>query len=256
MANRTSILSIAGLDPSGCAGITLDSAVIRALGFHSCTIVTSITFQNTCKAIGHEVVPREVVEKQLLSILEDLNIAGVKIGVIHEAHTETLKLLNDFDVVVWDPVFKSTTGHTFSDISRIAKRVCEVAKVITPNKYEAEVLSGVKIESIDDARACAEKLSEMLNVSVVITGGGLEGNDVVYDMIRDHVFTVSAEFSDFEIRGTGCAYSTALTCFLTKRKLDDACRLARLYLLSSVKSAKPVGKCHPCVTPATDFVQF
>jgi|Deesub1362A_J573_1020465.scaffolds.fasta_scaffold00104_1 hydroxymethylpyrimidine/phosphomethylpyrimidine kinase len=250
-----SILSIAGLDPSGCAGLLIDIRVIRSLGFHPCGVVTALTLQNTCHAEGYEVVPHDLMRKQITEIFKDLNVLGVKIGLLNSLESaEAVEMaLGDFDgFVVLDPVIKSTTGLNFfeTDVKNIFERLAGVVDVITPNIFEAELISYLKIKTVDEAKKAAKKISEMFECSTIITGGGLGGRDVVFERKTGEVFTVEAEFSPVEIRGTGCVYSTALTCYLSKgNKLVDAARLARVYLLETVKRAKPAGKCHPCVDP-------
>ena len=258
---KPSLISIAGLDPSGCAGLLLDVRVIRALGFHPCGVVTALTFQNTCKGYGFEPVSPSAVEKQLSSILEDKLIAGVKIGLLNsiEIAKVVVDLLKSYGLgkkgpVVWDPIIKSTTKLEFfnENFVEVAEFLSNVVDVVTPNVEEAELLSGRKIEDISSAEEAARIISRRLNSSVVITGGKLKGVDVVLE--GEKAFTVEAEFSPVEIRGTGCIYSSALTCYLSKGdSLEDATRHSRLYLLESVKRARLTGKCLPCSDPALNF---
>jgi hydroxymethylpyrimidine/phosphomethylpyrimidine kinase len=258
---KPSLISIAGLDPSGCAGLLLDVRVIRALGFHPCGVVTALTFQNTCRGYGFEQVSPSVVEKQLNSILEDKLVAGVKIGLLNSVEVAEVvaNLLKDYEFdnrgpVVWDPVFKSTTKLEFFNESfvGVAESLSAIVDVATPNVEEAELLSGVKINERTSAEKAAMIISRKLNSAVVITGGKLNGIDVVFDGKK--AFTVEAEFSPVEIRGTGCIYSSALTCYLSKgESLEDGARLSRLYLLESVKRARLTGKCLPCSDPVLNF---
>jgi hydroxymethylpyrimidine/phosphomethylpyrimidine kinase len=250
---KSSIITIAGLDPSGCAGLLLDVRVIASLGFHPCGIVSAITFQNTCKGYGYESVSALSVERQLKSILEDMLIAGVKIGLLNskevaEVVSENLK--EHAKVVVWDPVFRSTTELEFfeDDFAEIARILSAVTTVITPNVEEAKLLSGVEITNLATAEKAAKKISEKFNSAVIITGGELKGVDVAFN---GKAFRVEAEYSPVEIRGTGCVYSSALTCYLAKgEELEDAARHSRLYLLESIKRAKLTGKCLPCCEAA------
>jgi hydroxymethylpyrimidine/phosphomethylpyrimidine kinase len=253
---KQTIVSIGGFDPSGCAGVIVDFAVTRSLGFHPCGVITTLTFQNTCK--GHGVVSTSLhdVERQLNSIFEDFQVVGVKIGLINSSEIAGFvsDYLKELDlVVVWDPVMRSTTGLNFQNDSfiEIARKIGEATDVITPNVDEAEFLSGMKIENIDSAKECARMLSKELNSSVVITGGRIGGIDVAFDGSNEYI--VSANFSKLEIRGTGCVYSSALTCFLSRgEEFESALRLARLYLLESIKKSRLAGRCLPCISP-TEF---
>jgi hydroxymethylpyrimidine/phosphomethylpyrimidine kinase len=251
---KASVIAISGLDPSGCAGLLLDARVIASLGFHPCGIASAITFQNTCKGYGYESISALSVEKQLKSILEDAFIVGVKIGLVNsrevaEVISENLRE-HDFETVVWDPVFRSTTDLEFfnNDFTEVAKILSAVTTVITPNVEEAKLLSGIEIRDLSTAEKAARKIFEKFDSTVVVTGGELKGVDVAYD---GRVFTVEAEYSTAEIRGTGCVYSSALACYLASgEKIEDAARHSRLYLLESIKKAKLTGKCLPCCEAA------
>jgi hydroxymethylpyrimidine/phosphomethylpyrimidine kinase len=249
---KPSILSIAGLDPSGCAGLLLDVRVIRALGFHPCGVVTAITFQNTCSGYGFDEVSYPTLESQFRSVFEDELVMGVKLGLLTSKAAEaafTFLRGGDF-FSVWDPVFSSTTGLKFfeNEYLRVTEKITATVDIITPNVEEAELLSGIKIVDILSAERAAERIYSRYGVQTIITGGKLSGKDLIYDGKK--TYTVEAEFSPVEIRGTGCVYSTALTCFLTRgEKIRDAARLARLYLLESVKRAGLYGKCLPCSDP-------
>lgn len=247
-----SVLTIAGFDVCGGAGIHADVKTISSIGFHPSSVITTITFQNTCNVFGIKKVDADTIDKQISAIFDDLNIIGIKIGLVCDVEAakliaDRIKPLNAPKVL--DPVIKASVGYAFSDVEvyRILARACNY---ITPNASEASLMANQKIESIEDAKKVAKRLSEEFDCSTIITGGSLDGKDVVHDSEKSETFTVEAEFSSFEIHGTGCVYSTALTCYLAKGNgLEDACRLARLFLLESVKKAKPIGDCNPVAFP-------
>ncbi|RLI76393.1 hypothetical protein DRO97_00795 [Archaeoglobales archaeon] len=247
-----SILTIAGFDTCGGAGLHADIKTISTIGFHASSVVTTITFQNTCNIYGIEEVDADIIDKQLSSVIKDLDITGVKIGLVCnvEAAKTISKRIEKLEVPkVLDPVIKASVGYEFSDVGvyRILANVCNY---ITPNVDEASLMANEKIKNVEDAKKAAKKISGEFNCSTIITGGSLNGKDVIYDLENSKTFTVEAEFSSFEIHGTGCVYSTALTCYLArKNNLEDACRLARLFLLESIKKAKPIGNCNPVVFP-------
>jgi hydroxymethylpyrimidine/phosphomethylpyrimidine kinase len=232
--------------------LLLDVRVISSLGFHPCGIATAITFQNTCEGYGYEKVSAGVVDRQLRSVLEDELIAAVKIGLLNSKEIAEVVVQNlkdyglDRGVVLWDPVYTSTTKLEFfqKEFSEIAGILSEAVSFLTPNAKEAELLSGMEVKDLESAGNAAKNISGKFGCAVVVTGGRLKGVDVVYD---GELFSVQAEYSPVEIRGTGCIYSSALTCYLARgEKLEDATRHARLYLLEAVKRSKLVGKCHPC----------
>ncbi|RLI79039.1 bifunctional hydroxymethylpyrimidine kinase/phosphomethylpyrimidine kinase [Archaeoglobales archaeon] len=247
-----SILTIAGFDVCGGAGIHADIKTISSIGFHPSSVITTITFQNTCNVYGIEKISADTIDEQISAVLDDLNIIGIKIGLVCDIGAAKLiaERIKSLDIPkVLDPVVKASVGFEFTnmDVYRVLANVCNY---ITPNASEASLMANQRIEGVEDAKKVAKKLSEEFGCSTIITGGSLDGKDVVYDLEKSETFTVEAEFSSFEIHGTGCVYSTALTCYLAKGStLDDACRLARLFLLESIKKAKPVGDCNPVVFP-------
>ncbi len=241
-----SILSIAGLDPSGGAGILADAKTIRSLGFFPSSAVTVITYQNTCGVYGIYEVKPECLERQILAVLDDLNLAGVKVGLVCSIDLANVivKLIKNLDVPkVVDPVIKATMGFRFSgkDVYSILAKACDV---ITPNADEASKLSGIEVKDIESAKEAAKIIADRFGCSVVITGGSLGGKDVVFDVNTRRVFVIEGEVIDMEIHGTGCVYSSALTCYLAKGLgLYEACKEARVFVHKAVMNSVEVGRC-------------
>jgi hydroxymethylpyrimidine/phosphomethylpyrimidine kinase len=239
------ILTVSGLDPCGGAGLHADVKTAKALGFHSISVITALTVQNTCKVFEVQPVNPEIISNQLKALLEDTVIGGVKIGLIPNLEVANVvkKYLKRVEAVkVLDPVLSATAGGKIGDKEGY-KLLARGVDVITPNLREAKEITGLQAEP----EKLAKEIYEKFGCSVVITGGEMGGKDLIYD---GRVFSVEAEFSLVEIHGTGCVYSTALTCYLAKgNTLEDASRLARLFLLESVKRALRIGKCHPVVNP-------
>ena len=244
----SSVLTIAGLDGSGGAGIVADIRTIASLGFHPAAVITALTFQNTLHLEGVFDLAGNI-DRQIEVIKGDLKIAGIKTGMVYsmEAANEVKIGIEDIDAVkVLDPVIEASVGGKLSKLD-VYKYILPSFDVVTPNAYEAAVLSGIAVDSVDDAIMAAEKLYNETNVSVVVTGGTLEGVDVIYDG-RTHF--VEAEMGNVTLHGTGCIYSSALTCFLARGEgLIDAARKARLYVIEAAKKAKIVGKGLPVATP-------
>jgi hydroxymethylpyrimidine/phosphomethylpyrimidine kinase len=248
-----SILSIAGLDTCGGAGLHADIKTIKILGFHPASVVTAITFQNTCGISGMMSLHSGVIERQLSAIFEDLRVEGVKIGMVNklevaEVIVDKIKGLSIPRVL--DPVIRASVGFDLGlkDAYETIARSCDV---ITPNVEEAMQFSGMKIEDTESARMAAEKIADVFNCSVVITGGKLEGKDVVYDVQHGKHHTIEAELIAAEVHGTGCVYSSALVCYLAKGfKLFIACEKARDFVLQAIKRRKMIGKCMPIADPS------
>jgi hydroxymethylpyrimidine/phosphomethylpyrimidine kinase len=244
-----SILTIAGLDTCGGAGLHADIKTIRSLGFHPCSVITAITFQNTCKISGLMPISQDVIEKQLLAVFDDLNIAGIKIGIV--CNSEPFARIEGIYVPkVLDPVLKASIGFEFAskDVYGHLAKLCDV---LTPNAEEAMVLSGISIKSIEDAKAAAKRIAFKFKCSVVVTGGMLEGKDVIFNAELGRFEIVEGELLDFDVHGTGCVYSSALTCYLAKGlNLADSCAKARDFAEKALRNAKIIGKCMPVVDPS------
>ncbi len=231
------ILIVAALDPSGGAGVVADVKTAKALGFYSCVALTAITYQNTCEIKGVFQMPEEVLKNQIDAVLEDIELSAIKIGVSKAFDVP------ETGVRVLDPVFKATVGHTLGE-KRDVERLAEQCDVITPNAYEAEEISGIKVESVEDARLAAKAIAEKFGCSVVITG--VDGVDVAYD---GEFHLVTSEHTGMEVHGTGCVYSTALACYLVDSSFKGAVVKAREFVASAARKAVRVGRCLPAVNP-------
>ena len=237
-----SVLTIAGLDPSGGAGILADIKTIRALGFFPSAVVTTITFQNTCEVRGIREI--DCIEEQMLPVLKDLSLAGIKIGLVcsKDSAKKIAKSIENVDVPkVVDPVMKATVGFEFSskDVYSILAEACDV---ITPNAEEAALLSGIEVKDVKSAKIAAKTIAKDFGCSVVITGGSLSGKDVIFD--SEKIYVVEGDVLKFEVHGTGCVYSTALTCYLAKGfSLYEACKRAREFVHRAVLNSVEVGRC-------------
>lgn len=247
-----SILTIAGLDGSGGAGIVADVRTIASLGFNPAAVVTAITFQNTQRLEGVFDMAGSI-SRQIEVIKSDLKIAGIKTGMVYsiEAAEEIKRGIKGVEAVkVLDPVLNASVGGKLSSIN-VYRYMLPSFDVVTPNAHEAAALSGIAIDSVGDATEtaieAAERIHEMASVKVIVTGGSLGGTDIIYD---GDVHFVEAETGNVVIHGTGCIYSSALTCFLARgEKLLDAARKARLYVIESVKRARIPGRGLPVANP-------
>jgi hydroxymethylpyrimidine/phosphomethylpyrimidine kinase len=235
------VMSIAGIDPSGGAGLYTDLAVIRRLGFYPCGVATALTYQNTCEVRGVYELDQQVIANQISSVLDDLDVVAIKIGLVGSSANAIADLIRDVEIKVVDPVLKSTTGFDFSNLNAY-KSLARICDVITPNVDEAQALAGCKIEDVESAKDCAKRIFERFGCAVVITGGKLGGVDVIFD--GNEFCTVKADIYDYEVHGTGCVYSSALTCYLAKGyDLFKACEFARAFVLEAVKNSLKVGRC-------------
>jgi len=262
MDSKPIILSIAGYDPSSGAGITADVKTAAALGCYAVTCVAALTVQSTQGVFEVEPVRPEVVRETLYRLAEDVEIAGVRIGMLGSA--EVAKVVTKFfrrylhrNLVV-DPVLRSSSGAALLDqggVEEVRKWLLPVADLVTPNMQEAAVLAGEAVdelpgsweEALPVVRALAGKLHGLGCRGVVITGGHLaEAND--YLSLRDSGGVVERVFPGSRIatratHGTGCAFATAVCCGLARgRDVATAVGEAKEFVRQAMLAAYPVGK--------------
>ncbi|AEA47961.1 bifunctional hydroxymethylpyrimidine kinase/phosphomethylpyrimidine kinase [Archaeoglobus veneficus] len=234
------ILIIAALDPVGGAGVIADVKAAKVLGFYPCVALTAITYQNTCRITGVFQMPDDVLRRQIDSVVEDVELSAVKIGVSKAFEVP------EAEVKVLDPVLKATVGYELGS-KKDCEKLAEQCDVITPNAYEAEQLSGIGVKSIEDAKLAAKIIAGKFGCSVVVTG--VDGVDVAYDSSNDTFHLVAGEHTGMEVHGTGCVYSTALACYLVDFSFEEAAIKAREFVASAAKRALRVGRCLPVVNP-------
>jgi hydroxymethylpyrimidine/phosphomethylpyrimidine kinase len=251
------VLTIAGFDPTAGAGLSADLKTFAAHGCYGVAALTSLALQDTGKVHAVEPVKPEVLRQQLEQLLSDFSIAAVKIGMLAtRAHVRVVaevleKVLEKkkLSPVVLDPVLRSTSGAELLDAKgteELRSRLLKLARVVTPNRWEAGVLTGMEVRNRDALQAAAQKLQEMGARAVVITGGGEEKPvDLFYDFNDGESFT---EFAGEKVRsenthGTGCAFSSALAANLAHgRALADSVVLAKAYVTEAIKKGHALGK--------------
>src|SRR5262245_5762554 len=222
----TTVLTIAGSDSSGRAGIQADLRTFAALGVHGATAITAITAQNLHGVSAIAPLSADLVTAQIEAAEADGQLRATKIGMlatsaIVEAVAAAIDEL-DLPLVVLDPVLASTSGTRLLDADGVQALMLELlprALVVTPNIPEAEALSGVRITSPHDARRAAERLHKMGAQHVVIKGGhateglGPHVLDLLFDGRDYHELRVQ-RVSGPNVRGTGCTYASALAAFV------------------------------------------
>ena len=246
-----SVLTIAGFDGSGGAGIQGDIKTISALGCYATSVLTALPVQNTCGVKSIYPIPADVVETQLQAILDDIFPDAIKIGMVHttdvvEAIVNTLQQYPEVPVV-FDPVMVSTSGYQLledSTIEAIVKKLFPLAAVITPNLDEATVLTRMPVHTVDDMRIAGKKLMELGAPSVLLKGGHLDTTQLtsLYFTNDGRVHEYSFEkINTQNTRGTGCALSSAIASHIARGKsLRDAIALAQEYVHQAILTGKEV----------------
>lgn len=240
------VLTVAGLDPSGGAGIVADIRTISTLGCFPAAAVTSITFQNTTGVFGAEHQTAATLRAQVEPIIEDLNIAAAKTGMLPTAEivAEVARLFEDprLPAPVVDPVVVATSGDVLIDdaaLQLLKTRLLPLARIVTPNIPEAEKLSGFSIETEADMRRAAEVIRSMGAQAVLVKGGHRKMGQQAVDILLSPqgIFEYRVEFIDAgELHGSGCTLSAAIAAFLGKGQgLEDAVGAAKKYVTDAIR---------------------
>lgn len=244
-----SALTIAGSDPTGGAGFQADLKVFRAFGVHGLSIPAALTAQSTSGIRRILSVEKEFFSSQLDELLGDIRPDALKTGMVYSARAVDVVAakMREYSLsnLVVDPVTVSSTGTSLVDdftLDRIREALFPLARVITPNIYEASVFTGVNIEDERGMREAALKLKEMGPEEVVITGGHLERLtlDLYYDGKDFH--DLEAAKIQGEYHGTGCAFSAAITaCLASGLAPLESVRRAKEFVTEAIRKAYHLG---------------
>lgn len=245
------VLTVAGSDPSGGAGIQGDLKTIHQHGAYGAAAVTSVTVQNTNGVTRVEVLAPDLVRDQVTAVLEDMAPAAAKTGALGSpAIVQAVAQVIAGSACPWvvDPVWVPSAGASLAveDLtSAYLEALIPVASVITPNAKEAAQLTGAPVATLQDAVRAAARIASFGIGSVLITGGHLEGDARGTDVLwhQGEVRTLAAQ-SIFpgEFHGTGCAFSAALACRLARGQSMPAATVgSKAWLESAMASAFAVG---------------
>lgn len=253
MKHYPCVLTIAGSDCSGGAGIQADIKTISALGTYAASAITAITVQNTCGVTGIHPVPPSYVKGQIEAVMTDIRPRAVKIGMINDVEivqviAESLKKFKP-EFVVFDPVMVSTSGCKLMEddaIEAITTLLMPLASIITPNLSETEVLTGKQIRNIEMMKTASRELLNYGCRAVLVKGGHLEdGNmcDVLQlkDESEPHLFMAQKKVESHNTHGTGCTLSSAIATFLALgNNMPEAVKQAKEYVYQGILSGKDV----------------
>ena len=244
------LLSIGGSDPSSGAGIQSDIKTFSSFNVYCLTIITAITSQNTSSFRMIEPVSQKILKNQLESVISDFKIDGIKIAMVYNSQIikvlyQQLKKLKV--PIVIDPVLKSTTGGSLiksSAIKDFQKFMIPLATVITPNKFEAEILSKTKINAKNTPKKAAKIIQKMGAKNIVITGIETKNNQISdFVLEKNNNYFISGEKISKINHGSGCNYSAAIIFALAKNKnIRESVRFAKQFTYNSIKNSKNLGK--------------
>ena len=245
------ILTIAGSDSGGGAGIQADLKTITVLGGFGMSVITALTAQNTLGVQGIYEVPENFVEKQFDSVATDIGIDAAKTGML--ANSRIIKAIAGkireykIDILVVDPVMVAKGGAPLIENEAkqsLIEELLPLAFVITPNIPEAEVLSKIKICSVDDMKKSAKIIHNLGAKNVVVKGGHLAGDaiDILYDGKTFHEF-ISERIDTKNTHGTGCTYSAAIATILANKKpVLEAVKTAKKYITDALRFSLCLGR--------------
>lgn len=245
------VLTIAGSDSSGGAGIQLDLKVFERLGAYGTSVVTAVTAQNTSGVQKIHKVPPRVIAAQIDSVARDIGVDACKIGMLYsptavDVVAERIDRREIPDVVL-DPVIAAKDGTlllSHKGVERMKRSLIRRALVVTPNVREAEVLSGISVRCVDDLKRAAEAVLNLGCKYVLAKGGHLAGGpvDVLFDG-NEFLELPGIRVEGPPVHGTGCAFSAAIAARVAfGDAVPDAARFAKDFTAELVRSAVKMGK--------------
>ena len=251
------VLTIAGSDSGGGAGIQADLKTFSALGCYGMTAITALTAQNTVGVQGIHAVPAAFLKAQLQSVIEDIGVDAVKIGMLHapEIVEVVAWAIDHYQLrnVVLDPVMVATSGDKLiaqETVQVLVRDLFPRVGVITPNLDEAAWLLGRPIADVNSVAPAAQDLLDMGAQAVLLKGGHLQGDELVDLLVQashSPMRLASSRIASVNVHGTGCTLSSAIAAHLALgHALQDAVRLARNYIIQAIAQGASVttGKGH------------
>jgi hydroxymethylpyrimidine/phosphomethylpyrimidine kinase len=249
------VLTIAGSDSGGGAGIQADLKTFSALGVFGTSALTCVTAQNPDAVDSIHALDPLFVRQQIKMVCDGFPISVAKTGMLYSAEiiraVAAADLQEGIPVLVVDPVMVSASGARLLQSSAIHALCTELlpnARVVTPNLHEAEILCGHAIASEDELRTAAQEIGDRYDVACLVKGGHLGGDevlDVLYDEGEEHVFR-GPRIVARESHGAGCAFSAALVAYMARGlTLSDAAGRAKHYIQSALERAVTTGRHTP-----------
>jgi hydroxymethylpyrimidine/phosphomethylpyrimidine kinase len=253
MTTPSRVLTIAGSDSGGGAGIQADLKTMLALGVHGMSVIAAVTAQNSLGVQGYWELPPEAVRAQLESVLSDIGAQAIKTGMLaSKVLVETVsEVLAEVAVplsvpIVVDPVGVSKHGDSLlalDALDAVRTSLLPLATVVTPNLWEVEQLTGLKVDEENRLRDAAEAVRALGPEWVLIKGGHLPGDpvDLLFDGTREYRFA-AARHDNRHTHGTGCTLASAIASYLALGSdVVDAVGRAKEYVTGAIEHGFPLG---------------
>ncbi|PSL05021.1 bifunctional hydroxymethylpyrimidine kinase/phosphomethylpyrimidine kinase [Cecembia rubra] len=253
--NYIPVLSIAGSDSGGGAGIQADLKTFAALGCYGMTVITATTAQNTQGVREIFPIPPNHIEAQMMAVLEDIPPKAIKIGMVNqpdvvEVLAKTLKKFPHIPIV-FDPVMVATSGDRLiadGTVALLKEQLFPLATLITPNLDEATVLTGYAVDSVEKMHQAGKDILNMKCQAVLIKGGHLNTpviQDILFQKERPEQSYKSTYIKTNNLHGTGCTLSSAIAAELAKgHELHMAVENARQYVYGALEAGKDIKTGH------------
>jgi hydroxymethylpyrimidine kinase/phosphomethylpyrimidine kinase len=243
------VMTIAGSDSGGGAGIAADLKTFAALGVHGTCAITSVTAQNTTGVIDAFDLPPEVVASQIDAICADMDVKWAKTGMLASSAIikEVVKEIRKHELsLVVDPVMAAEAGGDLlrkEALSVLIEELLPICKVTTPNAMEAEAISGIPVKNPEDAKIAARIIADLGAEAVIITGGHIDATDLLYEADSDTFTRIPGTFVKGGTHGSGCTYSAAMTAFLAcGNSLKVAAIESKKFVVQAIMKSRHAGR--------------
>ena len=245
------VLVIAGSDSGGGAGIQADIKTLNSIGVFGMTAITSLTAQNTKGVFEIFDLPYSFIKKQIEVVIEDIGVDAIKIGMVSnkEIVEVIVEMIKKYKIenVILDPVMKSQTGYDLikEDAKKILiENLLPLSLIITPNKFEAEEISEIKINGVKEIKEAIFKIKEKGTKWVLIKGGHLNGNYAI-DYLSDgkEIYEIKTKRIETEnTHGSGCTYASAIAGYIAKGfDVINAVKKAKKFVYGAIKNSLKIG---------------
>lgn len=249
-----SVLSIAGFDGSGGAGIQADTKTISSLGCYATNVLTALPVQNTQGVENIFEIPGAAIDQQIKSILDDIYPDAIKIGMVHSIELVEIiakHLKNYTGPIVFDPVMISTSGHQLikdETIDACKTHLFPLATLVTPNLDEVSVLVNQKISTVEQMEEAGKQILAMETQAVLVKGGHLQQEELVSFLVQNNQPTEqfkSRRIASNNTHGSGCTLSSAIASYLAQGySLSQSVGQAQIYIQQAIETSKDlvIGK--------------
>lgn len=243
------VMTIAGSDSGGGAGIAADLKTFAAFGVHGNCAITSVTAQNTTGVLKTFDLAPEAVASQIEAVCTDMDITWAKTGMLasSEIVKEVAKQVKKYRLsLVLDPVMAAEAGGDLlrkEALSALIEELLPLCKVTTPNASEAGALAGIPVKTHEDAKLAARKIADLGVEAVIVTGGHIDATDLLYESGSGTFTRIPGTFVKGGTHGSGCTYSASMTaCLAWGDSLETAAKKAKAFVEQAIVRSVPVGK--------------